>query len=61
MIAAFISVTNEAGSSAHELGEDRCILRREMVILEWEKNKYSKEVYLESLGNSKWPLQIWGG
>lgn len=53
-------MSNEAGSSSCELGKGVAYLRGDVIVLEWEKNKYAKEVHLELLGNVKGPLEILG-
>ena len=46
---------------ACELGKGLVHVKCEIVVLEQDKNTYSKEVYtLELLSNVKWPFQIFG-
>lgn len=47
-------------TAACELGKGVAYLRGGVIVLEWEKNKYAKEVRLELLGNVKGPLEILG-
>lgn len=47
-------------TAACELGKGVAYLRGDVIVLEWEKNKYAKEVHLELLGNVKGSLEILG-